>query len=276
MSLPQGPTPSSGAMTQRAARPRDNSAAVAERFGISLKALRLYERLGMLKAPRTRAGWRIYGQAEFERLHAILSFKQLGLPLARIAELLRAGKADLEALLSVQEEMLIKARCDADNALTLVRIAKERIKGKQSLGADELADLVRRISATVLPWTPELDELARRTFPPGHVAKLRGSEDPLEAARLSASWEDILARFDDLGPDADPLSDDALAVGRRLITMFQERSRGDKDMWNSSAQFWQQAINDPQIASQMNVNRKTFDFVGAVLSELYRRDELKF
>src|ERR1700733_8894509 len=107
---------------------KDNSAAIAAQFGTSLKALRLYERLGMLVPPRTKAGWRVYGPAEIERLHANRSLKQLGLPLARIAEMLRAGTTDLDTLLSVQEEMLLRARMETDHALTLIRIAKARLR----------------------------------------------------------------------------------------------------------------------------------------------------
>src|ERR1700742_1196283 len=135
-------------------RTGDNSAAVAEQFGISLKALRLYERLGMLAPPRTQAGWRVYGAREFERLPALLSLKQLGLPLARIAELLKAGKTDLDALLAVQEQMLLESRAEADHALRLIRIARARLAGREALCADDFAQLVRRVSATVLRWTP--------------------------------------------------------------------------------------------------------------------------
>ena len=135
-------------MAGRRKQTSDNSAAIAAQFGISLKALRLYERLGMLNAPRNAAGWRVYGPAEIERLHGILSLKQLGLPLARIAELLKARSTDLSALLSVQEEMLLESRRETDHALTLIQIARIRVGENGKLSAGELAALVRSISKT--------------------------------------------------------------------------------------------------------------------------------
>ena len=156
----------------------DNSAAIAAQFGISLKALRLYERLGMLNAPRNAAGWRVYGPAEIERLHGILSLKQLGLPLARIAELLKARSTDLAALLSVQEEMLLESRRETDHALTLIQIAKVRVGENGKLTAGELAALVRSISKTLIRSTAELEDLARRIYTPEQIAKFsrRGAE----------------------------------------------------------------------------------------------------
>jgi len=157
-------------MAGRRKQTSDNSAAIAAQFGISLKALRLYERLGMLNAPRNAAGWRVYGPAEIERLHGILSLKQLGLPLARIAELLKARSTDLSALLSVQEEMLLESRRETDHALTLIQIARIRVGENGKLSAGELAALVRSISKTSIRPNRLRDSAvarATRKMPPG-------------------------------------------------------------------------------------------------------------
>ena len=115
---------------------QETAAAVAKRFGVSVKALRVYEDAGLLKPARTVAGWRIYRQPEIERLSAILALKQLGLPLKRIGELLR-GSGDLAAALALQEAALEDARSEAEQALALVRQARARLNGKQSLSPDE-------------------------------------------------------------------------------------------------------------------------------------------
>ena len=68
-------------------------AETAKRFGISIKALRLYEQRGLLKPLRaangsTGAAWRIYGPEQLARLHQILALKRLGLSLGQMGELL--------------------------------------------------------------------------------------------------------------------------------------------------------------------------------------------
>ena len=54
----------------------------ARRFGVSIKALRLYEQRGLLTPLRSEAGWRTYGPDQIGRLHQVLTLKGLGLPLA--------------------------------------------------------------------------------------------------------------------------------------------------------------------------------------------------
>jgi DNA-binding transcriptional MerR regulator len=77
----------------------------ARRFGVTNKALRLYERHGLIAPVRSASGWRTYGPAQVTRLVQILALKRLGLPLARIAQLL-AGRDDLGAVLALQEDVL--------------------------------------------------------------------------------------------------------------------------------------------------------------------------
>lgn len=264
-------------MGTRPTKPGDNSAAIAAQFGTSLKALRLYEQLGMLVPPRTQAGWRVYGQVEIERLHAILSLKQLGLPLACIAELLETGKADLDVLLAVQEETLLRTRAEIDHALRLVGITRVRLAGKENLNADDFAQLVRRISATVLRWTPELDELAQRVYTPAQMTHIRDRErSGEEAAALSEGWEKILADVDAVERDGDPSSEVALTLGRQMVALFRRSAKGDKEFWNNSARFWQEAIRDPEISDQLQMSTARYEFVGRILAELQNRGELKF
>ena len=66
----------------------------ARRLGVGVRALRLYERKGLVAPARTEAGWRVYGPGEIERLRQVLALKSLGLSLARITELL-AGRPSL-------------------------------------------------------------------------------------------------------------------------------------------------------------------------------------
>jgi hypothetical protein len=66
-------------------------AEAASKLGVSAKALRVYERHGLVKPVRGANGYRAYGPAEMVRLHQVLALKALGLPLSKIAGLL-AGR----------------------------------------------------------------------------------------------------------------------------------------------------------------------------------------
>lgn len=112
----------------------------ARRFGVSVKALRLYEQRGLLTPLRSEAGWRTYGPDQIARLHQILALKGLGLPLARIGELL-AGADALETVLALQEQVLVQDSEQLVRALALVRAARAKLKAGQALSIDDLATL---------------------------------------------------------------------------------------------------------------------------------------
>jgi hypothetical protein len=49
--------------------------------GVTVKALHHYDRLGLLKPSRTDAGYRVYVDADLERLEEIVALKSLGFSL---------------------------------------------------------------------------------------------------------------------------------------------------------------------------------------------------
>ena len=61
---------------------------VAKRVGLNAKTIRYYEELGLLSEPnRTESGYRVYSDADEERLRFIKGAKALGLSLAEIKEI---------------------------------------------------------------------------------------------------------------------------------------------------------------------------------------------
>src|ERR1700744_1490445 len=127
-------------------------AETAKRFGVSIKALRLYEQRGLLKPVRTRNGstgsaWRVYGPDQIARLHQILALKRLGLSLARIGQIL-AGPDALGSVLALQEEVLAKDAARLTPALQLVRAARAKLASGQLLSIDDLANLTKETVMT--------------------------------------------------------------------------------------------------------------------------------
>ena len=100
----------------------------AELAGVSVKALRHYERLGLLKAQRTRSGHRRYVQADFGRIEAITALKYLGFSLEQIRSILLRPAAELPKAIAARRQALF----DADMRIAITRKAMEV--------ADEWAD----------------------------------------------------------------------------------------------------------------------------------------
>lgn len=254
----------------------DGAARLARRFGVSVKALRVYEAAGLLAPARTASGWRVYGKKEAERLHAVLSLKQLGLPLTRIAELFHGDGPDLAGLLEMQAQALETQRRRAQTALAVVRAAQARLAEGRSLSPDDLANLVRRTAMSKLEWTPELEALAQKSYTPEQREQLKARAlSEADQARVSAAWAQIFTDIDAFPEDGDPRSPEGLEIGRRAVALIQEFTRGDKELWNSSARFWRAGLDDPETASQLSMNRSHWDFLGAAMAELNRLGELQ-
>ena len=138
-------------------------AETAKRFGISIKALRLYEEHGLLKPLRTANGrtgtaWRVYGSDQIARLHRILALKRLGLSLGQIGELL-AGADALDPILAVQERVLAEDRARITRALTLIRKARTKLASGDTLSIDDLAALTQETVMTTQSTAEELKEI---------------------------------------------------------------------------------------------------------------------
>ncbi|MEM7044586.1 MAG: MerR family transcriptional regulator [Pseudomonadota bacterium] len=71
----------------------------ARQLGVSTKALRLYERRGLIQPVRTAAGWRTYGPKEMARAAEIIALRTLGLSLGQVTLVLQGDPRCLEAAL---------------------------------------------------------------------------------------------------------------------------------------------------------------------------------
>ncbi|MBX9746763.1 MAG: MerR family transcriptional regulator [Hyphomonadaceae bacterium] len=251
---------------------QETAAAVAKRFGVSVKALRVYENAGLIRPTRTIAGWRIYRQPELERLSAILALKQLGLPLKRIGELLK-GKGDLAAALVLQEAALEDAKAETDAALTLVRAARAKLARDGALSPDELGKLVRSTAMSEFKWNEKLEAMAQKHYTPEQLAELRAR--PFGAAdqqRVGAAWAKVYADIEALGPDADPASEAALAIARRARALIDEFTQGDPAMFKSVTAMKRDMMADPEIAVQGPGTPAHTAFLGRAFAELKLRD----
>jgi len=246
---------------------QETAAAVARRFGVSVKALRVYEAAGLLKPARTIAGWRIYRAAELEQLSAILALKQLGLPLKRIGELLR-GSGDLAAALALQEAALLEAKAEADAALALVRAARAKLAERKSLSPDELGNLVRSTAMSEFKWNDKMEALAQKHYTPEQLQNLRARPFSAEdQARVTAAWEQIYADIAALGPNPDAATPQALDIGRRAQALIGEFTQGDPAMFKAASAMNRDAMKNPELA-QHAPPPGVWEFLGRVFAEL--------
>jgi MerR family copper efflux transcriptional regulator len=110
---------------------------LAEQAGISTKAIRYYEQIGILAPPaRTASGYRAYNQTAVERLGFVRAAQAVGLtlgeirqiiafrdngqaPCAHVTDLLQRRTAELDARIAQLRQLRGELRQLADRAATL-------------------------------------------------------------------------------------------------------------------------------------------------------------
>ena len=83
--------------------------------GVSTRTLRYYDEIGILKPARINSsGYRIYGQAEVDRLQQILFYRELGVSLDSIKDIVKAPSFDGTKALREHREKLLEKRAQLD------------------------------------------------------------------------------------------------------------------------------------------------------------------
>ena len=260
-------------------------AETAKRFGISIKALRLYEQRGLLKPLRaangsTGAAWRVYGPDQVARLHQILTLKHLGLSLGQIGELL-VGQDALDPILALQERALIKDSERITRALTLIRKARAKLGSGDSLSIDDLATLTQETVMTRQSTAEELKEIIapfrQKHLTPQEAASLEGSFKEWMSGRpddmVKKSMKQLMQEARALMTSGDATTAAAMDFARRfrattghlkssepsLLTALRPRLKAMMD----------DARSDPAVSQKLEV----FAFIEKALAHLKAQEE---
>jgi MerR family transcriptional regulator, thiopeptide resistance regulator len=247
----------------------------ASRFGVSIKALRLYEQRGLLTPLRSEAGWRTYGPDQIVRLHQILALKRLGLPLAKIGELL-AGPDALGIVLALQEQVLARDGEQLSRALALVRAARAKLKGGQALSIDDLANLTKETSmASKLTrstyFHPALVPHQHKYFRPEEIDAL-ASREGFDQEREIAVFFGMVEELKKLTAAGDPASPAALDLGRRWKAHGDALTSGGQDVAARMRNMVMDALADPATAPQMPFSAEHMVFLVKIMGKLKEAD----
>lgn len=106
--------------------------------GVSARTLRYYDEIGLLKPARTNsAGYRLYGPAEVDRLQQILFYRELGLSLERIKEIITAPSFDRAAALRGHRRQLLARKEQLDLLIKNVDKSLAALEGRMTMTDQE-------------------------------------------------------------------------------------------------------------------------------------------
>lgn len=124
----------------------------AKELGVSPKALRIYERRGLIAPRRSEAGWRVYGAEDLHRAREVIALRAVGFSLAQIADLLVGGEpAVLAKALTTQQAALQDRLQETSAALAQLQCLRRDLAEGQS-PAKETVPHQAPVVAFDLPW----------------------------------------------------------------------------------------------------------------------------
>jgi DNA-binding transcriptional MerR regulator len=223
--------------------------------GVSTRTLRYYDEIGILKPARINSsGYRIYGQAEVDRLQQILFYRELGVSLDSIKDIVtspsfdgaNALKEHRDKLLEKKEQLdLLIANVDKTIALKEGRINmsnKEKFEGfKKKLVEDNEKKYGEEIR----------QKYGNDTVDKSNAKVMNMSEKDHEAVtKLADQVQETLAQAFATGNPADDLAQKAADLHKQWLTYYW--SEYSKEAHAGLAQMY---VDDERFTAYYDVNQ---------------------
>lgn len=111
---------------------------LADLTGVSARTLRYYDQIGLLKPARvSEAGYRIYGPGEAEILQQILFYRERGLALEQISEILHREDFDVMEALEDHLRELLKSQKRIEKLILTVEKTIRSMRGEIQMSDQE-------------------------------------------------------------------------------------------------------------------------------------------
>lgn len=206
----------------------------ADRAGVTVRALHLYDELGLLPpAERTESGYRLYGSSELERLEQIVALRFVGFTLQQIKELLAGGVLPLRTALQLQRDILRKRRDRLDCALRAIEHAEHALSGESIRAIIE----VLQMESSDLDW-------AKRYYSESALRTIKERETAMGPEAIQAgerAWKELIAEVEEAKAE-DPASDRAQQLARRWKDLIGQFTGGDPEVQQGLKHLW----SDPE------------------------------
>ena len=217
----------------------------AAKAGVSVRTLHFYDRVGLLTpAARTEAGYRLYGDAELERLEQILALRFVGFELDRIKTLLNGPPTPLLVALRMQRHIIAQEKrrlehvADAlEHAEALLENGGDSAKWQAVQNVIEAFKVKSDYSWTDNYYTDEDKaklEAMRKNLPPGTIE---------EGQR---AWAELIAEVEAAAETEDPLGEGAQVLAARWKALVHQFTQGDEGIKRGLNKLWSDQTHWPK------------------------------
>jgi len=213
----------------------------AELAGVTVRTLHHYDRMGLLRARRTEAGYRVYRESDLERLEQIVALKFVGLPLKRIKTLLDRDNLELADALPRQRLVLEAKRKLIDRAIRAIQDAERTLATGQRPDAAALKKIIEVIEMQ------DNSNWSERYYSEEALQKLKAREwTPQMQAETTKKWSDLFRDVEAALDEEDPAGEKAQALAGRWGALIREFTGGDPEVTKGLNNVWKDPSGLPE------------------------------
>lgn len=225
---------------------------LARQTGLTVRTLRYYEEAGLLiPSERMESGYRLYGDEEIEKLHQILSLKQLGLSLAEIRTCLKDPGFSLERMIHNQLKQLENEIEIQKQMYHQLEMLADYIQRSEKISVDELVKTIRIMKTQHKYFTPDQRKFIHERFK--KVGKQRIHE-------VEQEWNKLIAEVHaEMDKGTDPSDDVLKPLIKRWQDLLKEFTGGDPGIQQSLNTMYKN--EDPKTISHGTFDREVMDYV---------------
>jgi DNA-binding transcriptional MerR regulator len=167
---------------------------MAELAGVSVRTLHLYDELGLLKPSiRTEKKYRYYGRAEALRLQQILFYKELGMPLKEIADILDDPGFDPVLSLENHKKVLVQKKEQLTTLLQTIDKTIDHLKNEAMLSIEEMYEGLPKEQVTA--WRGEATKKWGEAVERSETHLRKKTKQDFEQLKQAAgtNWKNLLS-----------------------------------------------------------------------------------
>jgi DNA-binding transcriptional MerR regulator len=210
---------------------------VARETGLTQRALRFYEKKGLVAPLRTEGGRRVYGPGELARLNAAVALKRAGFSLEQIANMLSGRQVDLAGLVAAQLTHIAKQSATLVQSRTLLMSVQERLVRGDRIDIATLCSLIRS-GKTIMDsddWAPVVDAY----FTAEEQGRFRAAmPEAFNGDEYNERWRRLGAQIEAALP-VDLMSEQAQAFVDQWFALLRPFSdTATPEMWNGVARMY--------------------------------------
>lgn len=222
---------------------------LAQVSGVSKRTLRYYDEIGLLRPERVNPnGYRIYGQMQVDLLQQILFYRELGLPLEEIREIVKNPGFDREKALEEHLTALLQKKRQTEFLIYNVRKTLDSMKGRAIMSDKEKFEGFKRdlIKENEEKYGREVREAYGEEAVEASNRKLAGmsKEEWKKQEDLSGEIMETLKAAMAEGDPAGKIAQKACDLHRQWLCMFwsdsaysREAHRGMGEMYAADERF---------------------------------------